>query len=576
MRARTWLLIGFSIAALATPGAQPQSASIAGQVLNDDPTPRPVAGAIVTASGGDLVRPTSVVTDAMGRFVFPRLSGSRFTLTASKPPYIISAYGAKRPGRQGTPVSLAAGQQIDGLTIQMARSSVISGTLRDARGNAVPNVDVVAVRVDQPGGSEMVSRIRSEFTSDDRGAYRIFGLLPGDYVVAAGNMIVTSVEVTLSSDAENEAALRELASGRSGGSAPSPAQKYVRSATFFPGVNAPGEAERISLRAGEERVADFVVKPVPAVSVSGVVSGPPGAAQTMLLTLTTEGPEVPGVMMARPALQRPGADGRFVFTGVTPGKYALVARTPTVTSRGGGGGGAGASAPAGTQTGSGPVLWARADLDVTGRDVEGVVLALQPGMKFAGRVVFDASSSPPPSDLTALRVALAAPPLRSPATGILGPQLGVVYVPPGAVRADGTLRSAMGGGRDVLDSLLEFGNGGDVSGAVLTFTDKHSEISGALQTQSGAAATDYFVVAFSSDRAMWRPGSRRMQSTRPATDGHYSFKDLPAGEYLIVALTDFEPRDLDDPAFLESVAPSALKVALGEGERKVQDLRLAR
>jgi hypothetical protein len=411
-------------------------------------------------------------------------------------------------------------------------------------------------------------------------------------------MIVTSVEVTLSSDAENEAALRELASGRSGGSAPSPAQKYVRSATFFPGVNAPGEAERISLRAGEERVADFVVKPVPAVSVSGVVSGPPGAAQTMLLTLTTEGPEVPGVMMARPALQRPGADGRFVFTGVTPGKYALVARTPTVTSRGGGGGGAGASAPAGTQTGSGPVLWARADLDVTGRDVEGVVLALQPGMKFAGRVVFDASSSPPPSDLTALRVALAAPPLRSPATGILGPQLGVVYVPPGAVRADGTfdvagmlpgaysvmstvpggwwLRSAMVGGRDVLDSLLEFGNGGDVSGAVLTFTDKHSEISGALQTQSGAAATDYFVVAFSSDRAMWRPGSRRMQSTRPATDGHYSFKDLPAGEYLIVALTDFEPRDLDDPAFLESVAPSALKVALGEGERKVQDLRLAR
>jgi hypothetical protein len=73
---------------------------------------------------------------------------------------------------------------------------------------------------------------------------------------------------------------------------------------------------------------------------------------------------------------------------------------------------------------------------------------------------------------------------------------------------------------------------------------------------------------------LWQPRSRRILFARPATDGRFVFVDPPAGEYLIAALGDLDPLDLQDVAFLEQIAPSAVKIAVKEGERKVQDLRI--
>lgn len=91
---------------------------------------------------------------------------------------------------------------------------------------------------------------------------------------------------------------------------------------------------------------------------------------------------------------------------------------------------------------------------------------------------------------------------------------------------------------------------------------------------SGQPASDYDVIVFSADRSHWRPGSRRSLSTRPATDGRFVFQDLPAGDYFIAALTDLDPAEWQDSAFLEQVVPAAVKVGVAEGEKKVQDLRI--
>jgi hypothetical protein len=99
---------------------------------------------------------------------------------------------------------------------------------------------------------------------------------------------------------------------------------------------------------------------------------------------------------------------------------------------------------------------------------------------------------------------------------------------------------------------------------------------GTLQSAANVPAPDYFVVVFSSDRALWRPASRRVQFTRPSTDGHFTLRDLPAGDYLIAALTDLEPADLIDVSFMERLIPAALPVHLNDGEKKRQDLRLVR
>ena len=49
---------------------------------------------------------------------------------------------------------------------------------------------------------------------------------------------------------------------------------------------------------------------------------------------------------------------------------------------------------------------------------------------------------------------------------------------------------------------------------------------------------------------------------------------MPAGSYLLAALTDLDALDLLDMAFLEQIAPAGVKVSIGEAEKKVQDLRI--
>jgi len=134
----------------------------------------------------------------------------------------------------------------------------------------------------------------------------------------------------------------------------------------------------------------------------------------------------------------------------------------------------------------------------------------------------------------------------------------------------------MNAGRDLLDAQIEVRPGLNISDVVLTFSDKHTEISGSLQTAAGRPASDYSVVVFPASSALWGVAVRRIKSTRPANDGTFAVRDLPAGDYLIAALDDLDPADLNDPRFFQQLVPAALKLTLLDGERKTQDLVLAR
>ena len=56
--------------------------------------------------------------------------------------------------------------------------------------------------------------------------------------------------------------------------------------------------------------------------------------------------------------------------------------------------------------------------------------------------------------------------------------------------------------------------------------------------------------------------------------GKFVIGDVPAGEYYIAVLIDADPGDLNEPSFLEQLIPSSIRITLGEGEKKAQDLRL--
>jgi len=136
------------------------------------------------------------------------------------------------------------------------------------------------------------------------------------------------------------------------------------------------------------------------------------------------------------------------------------------------------------------------------------------------------------------------------------------------------LKSAMLNGKDIADEPLDVRQNAEIKDLVVTFTDKLSQISGTLQDASGKPVVGYPIIVFSTNKAAWTFGSRRIAQVHPANDGTYKVQGLPAGEYYVCALTDLDPNDLYDPAFLEQLSAASFKITLGEGEQKVQNLKL--
>jgi hypothetical protein len=136
------------------------------------------------------------------------------------------------------------------------------------------------------------------------------------------------------------------------------------------------------------------------------------------------------------------------------------------------------------------------------------------------------------------------------------------------------LASVTSGGRDLLDAPLTLAGSDARTDVVVTFTDHPSQLSGTLRTASGVPATDFFVIAFADDPASWFANSRRIVSVRPDATGHYAIDNLAPGRYRVAAVTDVEPDEWFDPAFLRQLTAGSVPIALAKGERRVQDFSL--
>jgi hypothetical protein len=365
---------------------------------------------------------------------------------------------------------------------------------------------------------------------------------------------------------------------------------------YYPGTTAPASAASVNVGVSEEKGGvDFQLQLVPIANIEGFVvtaSGP--AAQNVQVTLVNLGFEVPGISNST---ARPDRDGRFRIPNVAPGQYLLVARgnlggrdpveTQAVEERRAAVAGRGAN-PA--QASEAPRLWAMTDVTVDGRDIANLVLTLQPGMTVSGRVAFEGSTAQPPTDLSRLRVSISpADPsvttrqLASSANGRVDAsgKFTISGVSPGRYRLTGsgagqgwTVGSSIVSGQDSLDVPFEVKPNQSVINAVLTFTDRQTEVTGTLVDAKGQPAPDYTIIIYPAEREHWTPQSRRIQSARPGTDGSYVFRNLPAGEYRVSAVLDPEPGTWYDPQFLQQLETQSMRVTVGVGEKKVSNLRV--
>ena len=570
-----------------TPAAPvPGTGEISGIVLTADERPQPVRRALVTLSGAGLGTPSrSVVTDTTGRFVFDRLPVGRFSLSASKAAYLTANHGARQPGRAGISIDLTEAQKVEGIRLTLVRGAVIAGTIRDERGEPLDGANIQVLRYRVVNGERRLQSAGSlgpREQTDDRGAYRAFGLEPGEYIVAA-TMRSTSGQARIMTEADITSAIQALKRAPGRGSAPARPATVRYTPVFYPGTPDVAEATFVTVGVGEERTGiDFAFRLVPTAKVDGVVVNPAGplppTTEVRILNLGRPAGLSAGVEIMSLLPLRPRPDGTFSFDGLAPGQYALAATTT------------GQQPARGRGSAGGESLWATTDVTIAGTDISNITLTLQPGMSISGSVSFDATSLPVPNR-AGMRISLA--PILTGAeisvgqltttataegtftfTGVMPGRYTVRALPP--TGATGWLQRAVSvGGRETADEVVDVRAGESVTGVSIVFTDRSATLTGMLQNVGGQAAPDYFIILFPADKAQWRVSTRRIQQVRPGTDGRFTFRTLLPGSYLLAAVTDVETGEWLDPAFLEKLIPGAIPLTVAEGEKKVQDIRIA-
>jgi hypothetical protein len=213
-----------------------QLARIEGKVVNDrtlEPLRRAhvvlrpmVAG--VTAIGVD--------ADDKGNFAMRDIAPGRYTLLAQRDGYLPSSTGLRGTLRMPAVIDIGSGQQITDLTFRLRPWAVLCGRIRYDDGEPAVNLRVDAYRQSWSKGRLQYSLAMSVGT-DDRGEYRMHGLQPGAYVIAAAyDKAMTPGYVEQGAvDAEG----REL-----------PATSYAT--TFYPDTVKLSEAVPVRLEYGQE------------------------------------------------------------------------------------------------------------------------------------------------------------------------------------------------------------------------------------------------------------------------------------------------------------------------------------
>ena len=216
-------------------------ASILGRVTGANG--EPLACASVGLVTPDLGVP-QVYTDRQGRYSIEGLRAGSFIVEARMRGYGTIQYGQRHSSDAEVPITLREGQRRAGADIVMPRLSMVSGTIVDEYGEPVEGVPIWAFQLRRSEGRTTAYSTTTARLTDDRGQYRLTGLEPGTYLVAAmGRDLV--------SDADAERTRGYLT-------------------MYFPGVSDALTAQRLSLAVGRDAHGiDIAFAPTRTATVSG-------------------------------------------------------------------------------------------------------------------------------------------------------------------------------------------------------------------------------------------------------------------------------------------------------------------
>lgn len=296
-------------AAPASPAAETAGAgAIKGRVVEEGGQPLSDVGVLLLPAGragadqmANFARTRWTFTDVTGSFSLEALDAGLYKLIINYPGYVQTSGDEASAGQ---PVYYRPG---DSPSLTMFKGGVIAGKVTNELGGPVVGVRVRARVVRDPYGkavrnesTDLATQLMMlDWRTDDTGAYRIWGLPPGVYVVCAGGASTSLVAAPTDYD----------------GDAP----------TCHPSAASPAGAREVTVQKNEEsRGVDIRYRGSQGYSVSGLVSGvdSPALVKAVVVTLTETRSGSDYAMAA--VISSDGA-ARFSLSGVADGEYEIAA-----------------------------------------------------------------------------------------------------------------------------------------------------------------------------------------------------------------------------------------------------------
>lgn len=471
----------------------------------------------------------SAQTDEDGLYEIADLPAGKYRVNAAKLGFTSAALEN---------LDLAEGQTKTKIDLTLPRYSAVTGRVLDEFGDPVESVPVSLSRITFEAGRRRLVGVRGvpPTSTDDTGRYRLYGLEPGQFIVNASPGQV--VPNQLMSDLAGYAA------------------------TYFPGTSNAREAQLVPVpRAQDVTGLDFTLVPTQTASVAGIKLGADGEPMGGSLSLMESARS--GAIITPAVGARIKDDGTFEFPSVAPGEYVIQADRGRVNTGNEGD-------------------FVSQYVTVNGRNVGDLMLRATPGSTISGHVVLD-GDGPAPSyrqltvvpdradlDRTPNNGSIAKAEVRADlsfeVTGIHGPR----RIGTDRIVSGWGLKSVIANGVDVTDRPIDFGTASQsLSDVQVILTNRLTEIMFTGVDSRGNPTRDYALLVFPGDRERWYAGSRYFKRAAPGADGYTLIRGLPAGEYLVVALSNAavlkDSFDAwQDPDVLETLIQRATRAMLTE------------
>ncbi len=534
-----------------TQASAPARATLSG-IVTKDPGSEPVKKALIElisesqSDGGNY----TAVTGMDGSFRIENILPGRYRMFVERTGY--REIDKHRPRGEGRVLALAAGQEMKDLVIRLQAAAVIAGRVTDEDGDPMAEAQVAVLRQTFVAGRSHWEQVGAGRTND-LGEYRIPGLAAGSYFVSVTPP--PDFRSLLEADSDAPAELRRNAAA----TAEKVAGAYQT--TYYPGTRDRRQAALIQLHGGDDFPVNFSLTPSPSLTIRGsVVNLPPGSTATIMLQSRDFSVVLNGAEMRK--------DGSFEIRDVAPGAYTILA---TVDN---------AAAP----------MTARQSLQIASANVEGLKLAPQSGGSIRGRLRMQAGGGarPDPSQMFLLLRsadgdddALSAFAMEESFSTLAHVNADGSFewknVPAGHYSVQISDASAMpdwflksvAAGRDAADSGFSVSGGTTTLDLVASANGAAAE--GIATNQKDEPVADAVIVAVPEARFRSRPDRYRKAVTDQS--GRFTLRGLPPGNYTLFGWESVDGEAYYSPEFLKSYEGQGKALSLGEGERKIVQIR---